>query len=984
MYSHKLFSLIFFLLFSLIFSAIGTAISEENLSPRTSGDTIILENTLVSYSIGMDGLNRGFIDKSSGKDYLDKNMKSRFMSISMGQGYLGASKVEYANNYLFVTFGITDICARIHVRILPDYITFTVISINNQSVSELQLANLPLTNSEIMSSSLTCTRDENFAGCILPLNIITTSDATKNVFKEAAASNVIPVDIAQASKEQKRASNSLVAWCDSRVKLESAKIALIGCPAKSILDVIERVEIENGLPHPTLGGVWARKAKENRQSYLFIDFSESSIDKVIDYARAGGFGYIMVYDGVWSSSHGSYTLNRSNFPSGESGLKKAVEKIHAAGIKAGVHSIDRVISKNDPLVHPIPHPGLLKRWKNERILEKDINDFVTFIPSTTSPKGLLEKSGKHRHFSRDLQIDNEIITYDDIQTTPPYGFIGCKRGAYGTHPANHTQGAKIMNLAEFIGFFEPDVESDLYDIVAKNMARVMDYYEFDMIDPDGVGENLAYYDREPHWYIANLAVGKLYNYTKREILWQYNPVSNWSWHIFSTGNTTDFVTRGLNEHFDIVSIDGRLNSIADFIPYEFGWFGFFGKEIDRDATMPREIEYAYSKACAYYCAMSIETNLATLEVNGRTKEIFGIMKNWEELKFNDYLSPDALEKIRQKGTEFTLDKDNQGNRVVRQIVYGPEKYVAKIDGVDNSWNFENKFGSQPLRVSIKSMPRLAEYGDPENKTLIKLGPLNVETSVQGPMSGPRNSEGTQLNLTLSKEQVKLGEQSFKVTAANTSGNPDGWGCVEIILDRIQDLTQNRSMGTWVYGDGSGVPLHFVLEDNGRWAVRDWWVKLDFKGWKYVLIPEPAEGEVYGFNYPYSSYWPIRHINYSQVTRAYVFLTNISPKQSVTCYFTQLEALKEKKSTIENPCLTIGSQSIMFPITLNTEDYLEYTGSGKFRAFDSFGKIIAEKEITGSTPVLAAGQNKVVFTPASVNPEGQAAKIEIITVGEPFK
>jgi len=420
------------------------------------------------------------------------------------------------------------------------------------------------------------------------------------------------------------------------------------------------------------------------------------------------------------------------------------------------------------------------------------------------------------------------------------------------------------------------------------------------------------------------------------------------------------------------------------IPYEFGWFGFFGKEIDRDATLPREIEYAFSKTCAYNGAMSIETNLSSLKTNGRTKEIFAIMKNWEDLKFKNYFSEDALLKIQEKGKEFTLDKDGDGSVVTRQIKYEPEKYIDRIDGVRNSWTFENLFKAQPLQVTIKSMPTLASYGDPENEVLIKPGKLNIETSVNGPMGGPRNSSGTQFNLSLSDEQVKTGDQSFKATAANNSGAPFGWGCAEIIMDQLHDISRNRAIGTWIYGDSSGAVLHFVCEDDSRWVVRDWWIKLDFKGWKYVVVPEPAKGEIYDFHYPYNMYFSIRHINYTRMARVYVFLSEIAPKQNVTCYFTQLEALQEKSGTIKNPKITIGSQTIIFPIMLENEEYLEYKGSNRFRAFNASGFTIAEKEIQGAVPTLNFGSNTITFNCDYSEPDNQAANISIITLGEPFK
>ena len=84
------------------------------------------------------------------------------------------------------------------------------------------------------------------------------------------------------------------------------------------------------------------------RSYLFVDLSEATADAMIDYAKAGGFGYIVVYDGVWNATHGTYPVNRKNFPSGPAGLKSVSDKIHAAGLKFGMHNLDMVVDKIDP------------------------------------------------------------------------------------------------------------------------------------------------------------------------------------------------------------------------------------------------------------------------------------------------------------------------------------------------------------------------------------------------------------------------------------------------------------------------------------------------------------------------------------------------------------------------------------------------------------------------------------------------------------
>ncbi|MFH1266370.1 MAG: hypothetical protein ABIK89_11645, partial [Planctomycetota bacterium] len=707
----------------------------------------------------------------------------------------------------------------------------------------------------------------------------------------------------------------LTGHADAAVRLEGAKIAVVGCPTEKLLDAIERVEIQNGLPHPTLGGVWARRSPEQMKSYLFVDLSEATTDAMIDYALAGGFGYIVVYDGIWSGSHGSYPVNRAYFPNGEPGLKATSDKIHAAGLKFGMHNLDMVVDKGDSLVHPVPDPGFLMYPDRRRILAADVGPADTFLPTTGSPAGLLAKSDKSRFHGRDLRIGDEIIVYDDLQTAEPFGFVGCRRGAHGTAAAAHASGATIDNFSEFIGFYRPDVKGDLYDRIARAEAGALDQFEFDYIYPDGIGENLGYWPEGPQWYVNNLLVSKLFGYTKREVLFGHAPVSNYSWHVFSRGNTTDFVQTGIIEHFDRVSVAGAARSDDDLQPFEFGWFGYFTHSLAGDATRPREMEYAWSKAAAYGAAMSLETSKSVLDANGRTQEIFATIRNWEELKLAGHFPEPIKEQLRAPGREFTLDRAADGVWQVRPVTYGPEHYVAGLDGEHDLWTFENTHPDQPLRASIQMKPKLAEYGDAANVALLAPpGPLNLCTTGAGPLGGPRQSSGVAFDLEPSPAESPAGDTSFEVTAVNKGPGGAGWGCAEVILDSPKDLTRHRALGAWVEGDGSGAYLHFVLEDSGRWSVRDYYVRLDFTGWRYVKIPEWAKGEVYDFAFPYSNYWAIRGINFGAIARVYVFLTGLAPGAQAQARFSRLEALSEQPLPIGNPGLTVNGESITFPVT----------------------------------------------------------------------
>ncbi|MEP6536258.1 MAG: hypothetical protein ABJF23_13110 [Bryobacteraceae bacterium] len=912
------------------------------LSRTEAAGVIEFKTDSLVYGIGSDGLNHSLRDRLGNRDYLKST--SAFMSIEKDGRRTGSNSVSLHRGVLSVKFGDTGIEAKVRVKVSPSFLTFELASLSDHSVSIVELANLPLTLDKYVSKTLASARNDEYAIAVVPLNMKTHSKAARAV---------------------------LTVEGDSRVLLEGTGFALVGCPTPKLLDRIERIELDYGLPHPTLNGIWARRSPEQERSYLFCDLKESTADAMINYAKVGGFGSVVVYGGTWNATHGSYGVNLLNFPGGERGLKEVSRKIHTAGLKFGMHNLEMLVDKTDPLVSPVPATGFMMYPDRRRILGADVSPGDTFLPTTTSPLGLLGKNDKSRFHCRDLRIGDEIITYDDLKTSPPYGFTACLRGAHGTRAASHPAGSPIENFSEFVGSYRPDVTSDLYDRVARSEAASLDKYGFDYIYPDGTGENLGYWPTGPEWYIYNLQISKLFGYTKREVLWAHAPITDYSWHIFSRGNTTDTVHTGMIQHFDRVSVAGAKASFADLQPFEFGWFGYFAAALDAQATRPREMVYAWSKALAYRAAMSLETDKAALDGNGRTREIFSRIANWEALKQKAYFPPRIRDQLKAAGAEFELERTGNGRWQILPVTYFPEKYVAGED----EWTLENGNPDQPLRITIDAMPSLAPFGDRGNISLLDpQQELDRNTSGNGPLGSPsRQTEGLSFDL-------KSEEDGFHVMASNKGSNPSGWGCAELILDGPRDLRENRALGTWVTGDGSGAFLHFVIEDSSRWPVRDYYVRLDFKGRRYVEMREAAKGEIYDFVFPFNNYWAIRNIDIKTISRVYVFLTGVPSGAAVDARFSRLEALREQARPVKDANLTINGKSVSFPANLQTGWYLEYLGSGEARVFNANGFEQPGAGIHGTTPVMRHGSNKIHFQCGGCGP----AKLTISTRGEPLR
>ena len=452
--------------------------------------------------------------------------------------------------------------------------------------------------------------------------------------------------------------------------------------------------------------------------------------------------------------------------------------------------------------------------------------------------------------------------------------------------------------------------------------------------------------------------------------------------MLTQGNHRDCTQIGVIEHFKTALADIPQCRV-DFLSFDLGWFGYFTHNVTGPATRPREMEYAWCKALAYSAPISLSTDKRRLDGNGRTQEIFAMIRNWEELKIAGYFPEGIREQLKEPDCEFSLEQRAEGKWQIRPVTYAPQKYVAKIDGEQNVWTFHSEHQSQPLRVFIDPKPQLAEYGDPQNVVLFKPGPLNLVTTGAGPMWGPREAPGMEFSLRSADEQSPGGGKSFNVTATNNGSLPKGWACAEVILDDAKDLLQHRALGTWVNGDGSGAYLHFAIE-SGRQNVRDYYVHLDFTGWKYIRMPESAGGEIFDFKFPLSNYYSLGIMGFETVDRVYVFITNLPPGGTATAGFGRLEALKETHQTLHNPSLIVGGKSITFPVSLQPGWYLEYEGDGSVRVFDPDGFTKSEVKPQGDVPIIRKGGNDVTFFCDRGQDQGQTAKVMFITRGKPLR
>ncbi len=928
---------------------------------------VVLENRYLRYVIDSKGFNKSFTDKATGREYLDIEVPNPFMTVVKDGRSHNSSRVELEGDELRVSFDGVDVHCSLKVKLYEDYITFKLSSISDQDIDELTLSRINLTIDENVGRLLNIGWNDEFAACILALNL----------------------QVRSYGASDDRA--ILIAKCYPKYGLLNSRIAIIGVPVSIVRETIRRVQLNEGLPSPTLSGVWDKVSPEVKKSYLFIDVTEQNVDEVIEYAKRGGFGYIMMYNFTWSTSCGSYPIHPKNYPNGLDGMRRVVEKIHKAGLKAGLHFLTTCISKDDPYATPTPDKRLLK--DASFTLAEAIDPESTFIPTVEPPRGVPTKPKPYYvGGGNEIQIDDEIIIYEGISLEPPYGFTGCTRGARGTKPARHQRGAKIHHLAEIFGFYIADAESTLLDEIAERIAKIVNECGFDMVYLDGA--EAASLQGAWWYYIPKVQLAFTSRF-KREVLvqgasytvsiyrgqgtmleWRDEQLDHFNWHIYSRDAQTDRVRRGVKGHVDKVKIPGVLKVKANLMPAEFGWFGIFTKTSSYPATEPEEIEYLCNKCVGYDSPLSIETTIRTLRENGWTPRMLSIIKDYETLRLGGYFSERDRMRLRQPRAEFRLTR-LAGDRWTFRPVKHHEHYVRDVDGVSNRWTFRNEFKSPSFELRVCALPSPAGYEDDENITLIDL-------SEPGELSFS-SAEGVSCRVVGSLGELRSGMSFGRVEASSSLSDDTGWCQIERVVDL--DLSSHRGIGFWIYGDGKGEILNvqFRCLDGLLELLCDHYVVIDFKGWRYVEMLEPEGDRVFDFfKYTRDYYSLATHsFDYSKVNSVALRLMRMPPNDRVNLYITSIKALKERTLPLEGPSITINDRTLKFDVKLEPDQYLIYSKEdGSCRAYSANGFHIKDVEFDGDVPEIREGLNDVIFDCVKSRNSSRKAKVKITLVGRP--
>lgn len=448
-------------------------------------------------------------------------------------------------------------------------------------------------------------------------------------------------------------------------KIEGAAIALIGASDRyELIDIIEKMELAEGLPHPTIFGSYAKKDPRISSFYLIFDGWTMTNEERIEAAKKAGVSCVYFCDifDKW----GHITVNREKFPGGAEEVLKSCDEAARNGIIVGAHTMTNFISTNDEYVTPIPHERLLAA--DSTTLARDVDAvsdriYLTSEAHYSLPSGLST-----------LKIENELVIFRGFDKDE-LCLLDCERGAYGTTPSEHKAGAEARRLIDIYNSFYPDIE--LQDEVADSVGNNIRACGLHKMSFDGL-EGTAFTGHEN--YARARFVKRVFDIVGSELICDGSNYSHYLWHAFSYGNWGE-------PFYDDNHRGGmytrRTKTLKYFknnlIPNMLGWYLIVKSDGRWEATQPETLEFILSRSAAFDAGGALQISTWTYHDHGLMSDYLDLIKLWSDFRIRADIPDYVRERMQEETFNWHLEKDGDGWKLYEQVVRKWD--LAYCDGI---------------------------------------------------------------------------------------------------------------------------------------------------------------------------------------------------------------------------------------------------------------------------------------------------------------
>jgi hypothetical protein len=706
--------------------AVGTAW----LAGCLRDDTLLdLRAGSLDIEITRDGRIGSFTDRATGQEYLPPGLDPALLTLrAKGEDLLPeAAEFSSVDSTLTLSFpeGVTAV---LQLRIRSTHLSLMLESVSDPAAIDLAIwGPYPTTIRETIGETVGVVRGGGFAMGIQALNPKTLGGYPWNENDYMPQLDIFESgDFSDLSEEGKRYvlyrveaakpdsfGSTLQAYVRNRSQprvipnwgherylappfsdggVVGSAIALFGSREDDALSVLGAIEVAEGLPHPTIDGVWGKEARSASAAYVILPFSETTLDRALDVTLEAGLRYL--YHPEPFATWGHFPLNDA-FPNGRQGLSRAVERAEERGVMLGVHTLSNFITTSDAYVTPVPDPRLARVGSTQ--LAENIS------PETTEVA--IESPGFfNQHDNDNLRaavVGEEVIRYREVSESPPWTLLDVERGAFGTGVAAHEAGDSIGKLADHayrVFLTDPELSIEM----AGNLAALFNETGLRQISFDGLEGNrstgLGNYGEilfTSTWYDA------LKPEIRNHFIADASRTSHYFWHIYSRMNWGEPWYAGFRESQTEYRLKNQAYFRRNLMPGMLGWFRMTAE------TTVEDIEWMLARSAAFDAGYAFVTGFEALDGNGRTPEILALIGRWEEARMADVFSPEQKRRMEDVANEFHLDEADGQGWVLHQIHTTTHRFESRErqpgEPSHQSFSFRNPEGQQPLAFILTAV-----------------------------------------------------------------------------------------------------------------------------------------------------------------------------------------------------------------------------------------------------------------------------------------
>ncbi|HOS94691.1 MAG TPA: hypothetical protein PLQ54_15330, partial [Armatimonadota bacterium] len=670
---------------------------------------------------------------------------------------------------------------------------------------------------------------------------------------------------------------------------------------------------------------------------------------------------------------GDCALDPATYPDGLASMRRVTDRLHAAGLCAGMQPYAFFIDKRSSWVTPKPDPRLAK--SETYTLAEDLTADAVTVPVLETTASVSTVTGFFVHNSVIVQIDDELIIYTGATKQAPYAFTGCQRGALGTTAAPHRRGATVGHLKECFGLLVPDPETTLFEEVAAKTAELFNEGGFDCIYLDALDGEGILGGNDNAWHYGSKYVFEIWKRLKRPAVMEMSTFHHHLWFVRSRMGAWDHPTRSHKRFIDM-HVEGNRTNQRMFLPSNLGWWAFMAWQGSQtEPTYSDDIEYLCCKALGTDSGLSMTTFDPAQPAQAR---LAAIVRRYETLRHAGTVPEAIRARLRQPGQDYSL-VDGPGGapafvpmRYARHRVLGDEVWATQ-------WTVRNEFAEQPAGLRIEALSGAAPYEEPD---AVALAGFDV------PDEFPERAAAAGVSLDLLATRGPNGEAAGLIHASSSLGDPRGsWARLGKRFDPPLKLGDRQALGVWVRGDGKGEVLNFQLmsPEHLTSGIGEHYVIVDFEGWRYFELIEPDSDLYADLAWPYGGSYSVyrESVTFDAIDRFSLWINHLPPGEPVECAVAPVRALPLRTVSLQSPAVTIGGHTIGFPVTIETGSYLESLPGGPARVYDPQGRLVAEVAPEGALPALGAGDNAVGFS-CGRGKVAPRARVTVISRGEPLR